>query len=71
MLLALSAPRPKIRTQPCELRCPRCFAKDVVPSLPSGVIDRTFLKLGLIPRHCRVCGKRFWVTAKRVNRATA
>jgi predicted Zn-ribbon and HTH transcriptional regulator len=68
-LLALRAPDADIDTQPGVLRCPRCFAKDIVPSMPRNVLDRALMKLGLIPRHCRACGKRFHVPASRLKGA--
>jgi len=47
--------------KPGELRCPRCFARDIVPSLPRGIGDAVMRQIGRIPRHCRSCGKRFYV----------
>jgi hypothetical protein len=47
--------------QPGELRCPRCFGKDIVPSMPRGVLDWLMHRTGRIPRHCRFCGKRFYI----------
>jgi len=44
-----------------ELRCPRCRRRDIVPSLPRGITDMFMEGLGKIPRHCRSCGKRFYV----------
>ena len=49
--------------QPGELRCPRCFGKDIVPSLQRGWLDAVMSNLRRIPRHCRFCGKRFYVRA--------
>jgi hypothetical protein len=46
---------------PGELRCPRCFGKDIVPSLPRGWLDAVMSLLGRTPRHCRFCEKRFYV----------
>jgi hypothetical protein len=46
---------------PGELRCPRCFGKDIVPSMPRGFRDAVMRLLGGIPRHCRFCGRRFYV----------
>jgi len=45
---------------PLELRCPRCFKKDIVPSKPRGIVDALMGRLGKVPRHCRACGKRFY-----------
>jgi hypothetical protein len=46
--------------KPEELRCPRCFGKDIVPSKNRGLIDALMIHLGRVPRHCRFCGKRFY-----------
>jgi hypothetical protein len=43
------------------LRCPRCFSKDIAPSISSGWIDDMMWHFGRIPRQCRYCGKRFYV----------
>ena len=50
------------------LRCPRCFGKDVVSSDPRGVMDRIMRQFGRIPRHCRFCGKRFYVGVETIQR---
>jgi hypothetical protein len=50
-----------IRFVPGELRCPRCFGKDIVPSMPRGWRDAIMSMAGRIPRHCRFCAKRFYV----------
>jgi hypothetical protein len=47
--------------QPGEVRCPRCFGKDIVPSLPRGWRDAVMGTFGRIPRHCRFCAKRFYI----------
>jgi hypothetical protein len=47
--------------KPGELRCPRCLRRDIVASLPRGWMDALMLGFGRIPRHCRSCGKRFYV----------
>jgi len=52
-----------IHIQPGELRCPRCFGKDIVPSLPRGWRDAVMSSLGKIPRHCRFCAKRFYASS--------
>jgi transcriptional regulator NrdR family protein len=46
--------------KPGELRCPRCFKRDIVPSLPRGIMDAVMKMFHRIPRHCRACGKRFY-----------
>jgi hypothetical protein len=43
------------------LRCPKCFSKDIVPSLLSGWLDNAMWHLQRIPRQCRYCGKRFYI----------
>jgi len=40
---------------------------DIVPSMPRGVSDLFMEGLGKVPRHCRSCGKRFYVDAARVQ----
>ncbi len=50
-----------IHILPGELRCPRCFGKDIVPSIAQGVRDWVMRWAGKIPRHCRFCGKRFYI----------
>ena len=50
--------------QPGDLRCPRCFEKDIVPSRPCGFLDAVMKKLGRVPRHCRFCEKRFYIKRK-------
>jgi transcription elongation factor Elf1 len=52
-----------IEEQPGELRCPRCKRNDIVLSLPRGIRDMFMEGLGRAPRHCRSCGKRFYVKA--------
>ena len=47
--------------KPGELRCPRCFKQDIAPSLPRGILDALMKRLHRIPRHCRACGRRFYV----------
>jgi hypothetical protein len=49
--------------RPDVVRCPRCFNKDIVPSRPRGWRDACMAWIGMIPRHCRVCEKRFYVRA--------
>ena len=49
-----------LHIHPGELRCPRCFGKDIVPSMPRGWRDALMRMLGGIPRHCRFCGCRFY-----------
>jgi hypothetical protein len=50
-----------IHILPGELRCPRCFGKDIVPSMPRGWRDAVMQACGRIPRHCRFCACRFYV----------
>jgi len=44
-----------------DLRCPRCFGKDVVSTTSRGLVDSLMRRFGKVPRHCRFCGKRFYV----------
>jgi len=53
-----------IDIKPGELRCPRCLLRDIVSSKPRGWMDAVMLGFGRIPRHCRSCGKRFYVPAR-------
>ena len=46
---------------PGDVRCPRCFGKDIVPSMPRGWRDAVMRLFGGIPRHCRFCECRFYV----------
>jgi hypothetical protein len=48
---------------PGELRCPRCFGKDIVPSIARGWLDSLMGMLGRIPRQCRFCEKRFYASS--------
>jgi hypothetical protein len=50
-----------IHVVPGELRCPRCFGKDIVHSMPRGWYDAAMRLWGRVPRHCRFCGCRFHV----------
>ena len=56
--------RKQLNILPGELRCPRCFGKDIVPSLPRGWRDAVMRAAGKIPRHCRFCENRFYVTQR-------
>jgi len=51
----------RMEIQPGDVRCPRCFHKDIVPSLPRGWLDSVMRRFGRVPRHCRFCEKRFYV----------
>jgi hypothetical protein len=51
----------EIVIKPGEIRCPRCFGRDVSPSRPRGVLDALMQSIGRVPRHCRFCEKRFYV----------
>jgi hypothetical protein len=53
---------------PGELRCPRCFGKDIVPSMPRGWLDSLMRAFDRIPRHCRFCECRFYI--RLTNRGT-
>jgi hypothetical protein len=53
-----------IHVRPGELRCPRCFGKDIVPSMPRGWRDALMRAFGRIPRHCRFCECRFYIREK-------
>ena len=59
-LLALRV-NTRIEIRPGELRCPRCFGRDLAPSLPRGIVDAVMRHFDRIPRHCRFCEKRFYV----------
>jgi hypothetical protein len=48
--------------KPGQLRCPRCFGRDIVPSLPRGLTDSLMRMAHRVPRHCRACGKRFYAS---------
>jgi hypothetical protein len=54
-----------IHVVPGELRCPRCFGKDLVPSMPRGWRDAVMRVLGRIPWDCRFCECRFYVRRPR------
>jgi len=54
-----------IQIKPGELRCPRCFALDIVPSMPRGFYDALMRRFHRIPRHCRACGRRFYVLVEQ------
>lgn len=54
-----------IEAKPRELRCPRCRALDIVPSMQRGFVDDIMFGMGRVPRHCRSCGKRFYAAAAR------
>jgi hypothetical protein len=60
-----------IHVVPGEVRCPRCFGKDIVPSMPRGWYDAAMRVLGKIPRHCRFCGRRFHVPVSGDKAETA
>jgi len=50
-----------IHLVPGELRCPRCFGKDIVLSRPRAWRDAVMRAFGRTPRHCRCCACRFYV----------
>jgi hypothetical protein len=64
--LILLIVREEIEFKPGELRCPRCMSKDLAASLPRGMWDAIMRALHRIPRHCRVCGRRFFVRESAV-----
>ena len=53
--------------KPGELRCPRCFKRDIAPSLSRGILDAIMKNWRRIPRHCRACGNRFYVAEEKVR----
>ena len=57
--------------RPGELRCPHCYGKDIVPSMPRGLWDALLNRLGRVPRHCRFCGRRFHPTVEEIRRDAA
>jgi hypothetical protein len=57
----------RLHILPGEVRCPRCFHKDIVPSLPRGLRDTVMSWFGRIPRHCRFCEKRFYVAPEALT----
>jgi hypothetical protein len=57
--------------KPGELRCPYCYGKDIVPSLPRGIWDAVMSGMGRVPRHCRFCGRRFHPKLEEVERDAA
>jgi hypothetical protein len=59
--------RKKLEVKPGEVRCPRCFSRDLAPSKPRGLRDRMMLWFKRVPRHCRFCGKRFYVVGKPIG----
>jgi len=62
--------RKELQIVPGELRCPRCFGKDIVPSLPRGWRDALMRAVGKIPRHCRFCENRFYIPESRSQTVT-
>jgi transcriptional regulator NrdR family protein len=58
-----------IEIRPGDLRCPRCFALDIVPSLPRGLVDAIMRRFHRLPRHCRACGRRFYATEEEIQKA--
>ena len=57
--------------RPGELRCPRCFSRDIVLSKPRGLWDAMMRRAGRLPRHCRSCGKRFHAKVDTIKRDLA
>ncbi|MGP8247990.1 MAG: hypothetical protein ACLQVN_26190 [Bryobacteraceae bacterium] len=56
--------RKPLEVKPGEVRCPRCFSRDLAPSKPRGLLDQVMLWFRRVPRHCRSCGNRFYVVGK-------
>jgi hypothetical protein len=56
--------RKPLEVKPGEVRCPRCFSRDLAPSKPRGLLDPMMLWFKRVPRHCRCCGKRFYIVGK-------
>ena len=54
-----------IQFVPGEVRCPRCFGKDIVNSMPRGWFDAAMRVFGRVPQHCRFCECRFHVRGSR------
>jgi hypothetical protein len=52
--------------KPGERRCPSCLSKDIVPSMPRGLRDQLMRSFNRIPRHCRYCGRRFYMAVPRL-----
>jgi hypothetical protein len=50
--------------KPGQVRCPRCFSRDLALSKPRGLFDAIMERFKRVPRHCRGCGKRFYVVGK-------
>jgi cytochrome c-type biogenesis protein CcmH/NrfF len=48
-------------------RCPRCFSFDSASSPPNGPRDSLMRYMRRKPRHCRFCGKRYYVALERVR----
>jgi hypothetical protein len=55
----------QIEIKPGDLRCPRCFSKDLAESLPHGLKDALMRRFRRIPKHCRACAKRFYVPSDK------
>jgi hypothetical protein len=67
---ALKIDKP-LEIKPGELRCPYCFGRDIVPSMPRGIWDAILSSLGRVPRHCRFCARRFHPRIEDVERDSA
>lgn len=61
--------REQIVVKPGEIRCPRCKSKDVVSSGRAGLFDALMEGFGRVPRHCRACGRRFYVSQRNLAAA--
>jgi len=51
--------------KPGQLRCPSCLNLDIAPSLSRGFLDSLMAFFHRIPRHCRCCGRRFYIAARQ------
>lgn len=58
-----------LRTKAAALRCPKCHGCDVVHSLRHGMMDLVMHRFGREPRHCRFCGRRFYIDPKKIGQA--
>ena len=54
--------------RPGEVRCPKCYSRDVASSLPHRRLDRLMIHFHRVPRQCRFCGHRFYVRQDRLKR---
>ena len=57
-----------IEVKPGELRCARCFSRDIAPCIPAGLRDTIMGRFARVPKICRFCGKRFYVRGQAPDR---